>query len=625
MTNPSSVASHQGDKSRLDTQRSYSWQPAVIPRASLLVGQRDAVADASVPLVIGITGHRDLRPEDVGQLRSVVDGILKSLKACWCRGDAQHQPPPVLLSSLAAGADQLVAQAALDLGLRLIAVLPMPQEQYERDFATEKELAGFRGLLEQASAVIEMGLCPGSSPDSLGEGAERARQYEAAGMYICRHCYVLIALWDGEEGKTGGTAEVVHMKLSGYAGRLGPDKGPLDMAVVGPVYQVVTPRLSSKPAPEIELKVHDPGKGVRAGVVDAQRAVATDVVFQSVVDHLRVYNSDLQRLRDKLASESETTAEEIVPISETPDHARAIRRRFAMVDALSNHFQTCSARIIRAYSGLLLSAGLVLGVIFYFHPLKPKESLLGTHYSLIVAYLVIILAIWGLYRWSKWADFHNKYHDYRALAEGLRVQLFWQLAGVRQSAADHYLSHQTGELAWIRCAMKAFDLDRPTAEPGDLALIRLHWVDDQKKYFTNAADRDKTAAHRYSKAGKAALFIAVPWAALKVFAKGLYDIAVAQFPVLCVPLSLLLVLLATASAAVLALFGYSHFRGFAEQAKHYTTMVPLFDRASRLLDGTKSASAPAAQAVLLQLGREALAENAYWLMLHHQRKMDLPK
>ena len=44
-----------------------------------------------------------------------------------------------------------------------------------------------------------------------------------------------------------------------------------------------------------------------------------------------------------------------------------------------------------------------------------------------------------LYLWAKWwGDYDNKYFDYRALAEGLRVQIFWRIAGLRDSVADHY-------------------------------------------------------------------------------------------------------------------------------------------------------------------------------------------
>lgn len=41
--------------------------------------------------------------------------------------------------------------------------------------------------------------------------------------------------------------------------------------------------------------------------------------------------------------------------------------------------------------------------------------------------------------WAKRGDFQNKFQDYRALAEGLRVQFFWRLGGLTDSVGDHYL------------------------------------------------------------------------------------------------------------------------------------------------------------------------------------------
>ena len=50
-------------------------------------------------------------------------------------------------------------------------------------------------------------------------------------------------------------------------------------------------------------------------------------------------------------------------------------------------------------------------------------------------------------------EWHRKYLDYRALAEGLRVQVYWNLAGVIETHAvefayDNFLQKQDVDLAW---------------------------------------------------------------------------------------------------------------------------------------------------------------------------------
>jgi len=46
-------------------------------------------------------------------------------------------------------------------------------------------------------------------------------------------------------------------------------------------------------------------------------------------------------------------------------------------------------------------------------------------------------------------DYENKYYDYRALAEGLRVQFFWKLIHSKENTYDHYLRKYMGEMDWI--------------------------------------------------------------------------------------------------------------------------------------------------------------------------------
>ena len=79
-------------------------------------------------LVIGVTGHRKLRSEDVPALQARVRAFFVDMQARY------PELPLVLLSSLAQGSDQLVAQVALDLGLRVIAPLPLPLDLYRADF-----------------------------------------------------------------------------------------------------------------------------------------------------------------------------------------------------------------------------------------------------------------------------------------------------------------------------------------------------------------------------------------------------------------------------------------------------------------------------------------------------------
>src|SRR5215475_9720147 len=200
-----------------------------------------------LPLVIGVTGHRDLRDQDIPALEREVAAIISALRNDYLHGDGET--PLIVLSSLAEGADRLVARVALAHGAQLIAPMPMPIEEYRRDFEPGLKpgnAAEFDALLAQAIAVPVVPFTPGNSLDAVrADTAKREEQYRAVGLFIAQHANVLIALWDGDEGPVGpgGTAEVVAFKRRGIPLDIaGSARASLDASEIGPVIHVVTPR-----------------------------------------------------------------------------------------------------------------------------------------------------------------------------------------------------------------------------------------------------------------------------------------------------------------------------------------------------------------------------------------------
>ena len=78
-------------------------------------------------LTIGVTGHRDLLEEEVPALKKIVRDFFLQLKSEFPDLDLQ------LITPLAEGSDRLVTDIALEMGIKLVVPLPMPQADYERD------------------------------------------------------------------------------------------------------------------------------------------------------------------------------------------------------------------------------------------------------------------------------------------------------------------------------------------------------------------------------------------------------------------------------------------------------------------------------------------------------------
>ena len=134
--------------------------------------------------VVAVTGHRKLRHP--GRVREAIEVELGKLA-----------PPLVGITALAAGADQLFAEAVLARGGQLEVVLPGRDYLESLDVPTRLRL---ERLLVEAEDVTELDF------DEVGQDA-----YVAAGHVMLERCDVLFAVWDGGVSRgRGGTADIVR-------------------------------------------------------------------------------------------------------------------------------------------------------------------------------------------------------------------------------------------------------------------------------------------------------------------------------------------------------------------------------------------------------------------------------
>lgn len=153
-------------------------------------------------LRIGVTGHRTF--EDAERVGRETDRVLDRLFAAVAGGSDDVE----IWSSLAEGADRLVAERAMARGARLVVVLPVPADDYRTDFGTEASKAEFDRLSSLADTVT----VPGDMTSGDMTSGDRTAAYLAAGAAIVDRVDLLVALWDGEPARgQGGTAEVVEL------------------------------------------------------------------------------------------------------------------------------------------------------------------------------------------------------------------------------------------------------------------------------------------------------------------------------------------------------------------------------------------------------------------------------
>lgn len=178
-------------------------------------------------IVIGVTGHRDLLAEDKATITAAVHEQLKTLAG---------GRPVLLLSALAKGADQWVAECARSLpNVTLFVPLTMTEADFiGSGFDKDSDQADIEyvetRLADPKTLVVKL---YGDSLYANGQSLtsrQRDLQYEELGKFMVQHGHHLIALWDGVDGGgVGGTSDVVKMMVQGKSllgGTIRHKKGP---------------------------------------------------------------------------------------------------------------------------------------------------------------------------------------------------------------------------------------------------------------------------------------------------------------------------------------------------------------------------------------------------------------
>jgi hypothetical protein len=169
---------------------------------------------------IGITGHIGLNPEHLPIITACIDKTISLIETQYPGRSL------TVFSPMALGADRLVARLLLQkAGSRLIAVLPLPKDDYINDFGTTDD----HNLTTMSKTGYRQEKCVNAYPDAemrqefrywltekaieiieLPQAPTRNEAYLQVGNFIAENCDLMIAVWDGKGAQgTGGTGDIV--------------------------------------------------------------------------------------------------------------------------------------------------------------------------------------------------------------------------------------------------------------------------------------------------------------------------------------------------------------------------------------------------------------------------------
>ena len=551
-------------------------------------------APLSTALVVGVTGHRSLRPSDLPILEHQVRDVLRDLQTRYPR------LPLVVVSPLAAGSDQLVARIALEMRIRVIAPLPMPVALYRDDFPSDEARAEFERQCGQVEAHV-LPLSHGNSVASISiPGSARDKQYAEAGTFTSNHCHFLLALWDGEPSdQLGGTAQIVrfhlHGDVPGQIERRHEGSSLLGLVDDALVCHIRAPRAGSHNAPGAApnwlTSVDDPG------------SVHLPASFDNAWRKQSEFNADVAR---HLAEAATSTG------ASRPVGLGGIWPLFEAADGLARLYQRRVNRVLRA---TYLLAGL-MGAAFFSYTHVASEDLVI--YGFLAVFLTGMAVTWVARR----GDWQRKYLDYRALAEGLRVQAYWQWAGLGEGpgatfAHDNFLQKQDAGLEWIRNVMRGAGLEAalaPAPEPESrIDVVIADWIGapgkaGQLDYYARAMERRARLHHRAELFGLCCIVLGVGVGVLLALFARWFDGDLKHN---------LVAVMGILSVAAAVHEAYMHKKADKELIKQYAFMQRIFSAARRRIDGSRNVQEK--RQVLRALGEAALTEHAAWTLMHRER------
>jgi hypothetical protein len=441
--------------------------------------------DPGFPLLIGVCGHRNLDPSCAPELATAVRTQLLRL------ANALPSTEIRVLSGMAAGADLIVARAAIEAGIQVEAVLPMPLAQYRADFDSDSDRE-LRALLAHPQ-VQSVELTP---PESLDEPGGRDKGYQSLGHTLIRRSSILLAAWDGKSTHLrGGCFDTLIRYLDCHGGDeeefVEPVFVPAADAEVGDavVYWIPVRRAGDEVRGDVPKACFLTAVGQNRLAVHAELPV-------SVADEWRELDN-LNRKYRSLAGNSDTGSQNSLISSLPPDLKfpdvellQDIDARYSIADSLAMHYQRRSDGLFQLFGALTLLAG---GSFLVY------EMLIDSTWLLVI-YLVALaigLTLFRILSRNHWLSGHLAC---RTLAESLRVKFYLVLAGADHLVDTRELIAISGinlfdRFGWFRHVLRSVERTDAVGASGlaygaaTEAAVERAWINDQHAYFTREVKR----------------------------------------------------------------------------------------------------------------------------------------
>ena len=544
-----------------------------------------------IPITVGVVGHLDVVTTNEQKLQ--IENLFRDLAAEY------PNSPIYLFSSIAEGADRYVARIFLELKknheelcdrFELIVPMPFEKEEYKNDFSEESDKE-FDDLLAQAKRSFFVGY--------ESDVTDRPQQYLKTGKLVADSSLILIALWDGEAGKKGGTADIVKHKITGDDDTVAESTFEYD----GTVF--ILPSKRTKSSYEVPA-------GLKNKEALTLKHILKDQVLKDALEKIEEINSDSFNITESDFEKSQFNlfnAPGKLDASQKP-----ILKWYSIMDLLSLHFRKIDIIITIC----LFSFGLMLIL-----SLSVYSNILTRRWVLSIAMFFVVAATL-IYFYSGSTNNHRKYLYNRTLAEALRIQFYWNIAGINKNVSDYILRIHRKEFTWVKHILSAvYGITYNTRPISSETIddLTYNWVKNQADFFESAIIKMTRQIGFYHKISNFSFGLAFALlGSILIFGK-FYQSSNYHDWLLIITESLL---------GVFALIkAYIQMKGYEPLINQYELMHVIYQRAEskikevndQILDITEKQSY--FKELFFVIGKEALIENGNWYLIFKEREPEV--
>jgi hypothetical protein len=562
---------------------------------------------------VGVSGHRPpkLPTEATAAIRASVDRVLATvLDAVRRQNDdpglvlaKERALPPTgvddataqfaVISSLAEGADRIVAEAGLAAGFDLESVLPFSKTEYMTDFTSPESRGRFEELLGRASSVFVL--------DS--DAGERPRAYEAAGFVMLANIDLLIAIWDGnEQAGLGGTAQIVSRAVADgipivWINPATPDRLLLSWSPP----DEIPPSASARPS---ETFRPADSRGIVAAINETlappKQADARKALLRFLNERERRWNfcpwyplllqafgvrrvriSDF-RIPAYSAHTRNQWADYLAVLSRDRAQAPIIESVLLPAYSMADHLAVYYSLVYRSayvFNFLFASVavGLALGGIFIGD--APTKSFL------VAPEFVVIMGVLFTWLYGRHRQWHQRWLDYRRLAESLRLMRTLALVGSSGPIERPARNLDVDEQDWVKwygwSLRRLLPLPDRTIDAAYLTglrdTLRSAEIKAQLCYHNSNADRIAKLDHRMHGLGTCLFATTAALCGLFLISRAV-GCPRAPSPLMLHVFTMFTALLPNFGAALTAIQVQGDFRTVAEQSRRTARRLAAIDR-----------------------------------------------